>query len=456
MQTEILAEHAARSARAAAQLRGLHAAASDAPLRLAKHTSNLFRDRAAVRRRLDLSALCRVLAIDRAQMQFDAEGLTSYEDLVAATLAQGCMPAVVPQLKTITVGGAVAGVGIEATSFRHGLVHDTMTELEVLLPDGEIVVASATNAHRDLFHGFPNSYGTLGYALRVRACLLPVKPCVHVRHLRHSDPAAFFADLAVHCAGDADFVDGVVFGPHEQVLSVARFGDAPPPRRPTVSDYTFENIYYRSLRQRDEDVLSAAGYLWRWDTDWFWCSKNVGAQHPLLRRLYGRKRLGSRTYTRLMRLDARLGLTRTLGRLRGLHAESVIQDVDIPLPRAAEFLDFLLAEVGVLPIWVCPIGPVPRRTDFTLYPLQRDTLTLNFGFWDAVRTREPWPAGHLNRKIEAKVIELGGIKSLYSDSYFDRDTFARAYNLDAYERLKRKYDPAGRLPGLYEKCVLRV
>ena len=36
------------------------------------------------------------------------------------------MPAVVPQLKSITLGGAVAGVGIEATSFRYGLVHDTI------------------------------------------------------------------------------------------------------------------------------------------------------------------------------------------------------------------------------------------------------------------------------------------------------------------------------------------
>ena len=49
------------------------------------------------------------------------------------------MPAVVPQLKTITLGGAVAGVGIESSSHRHGLVHDTMLELDVLLGDGRVV-----------------------------------------------------------------------------------------------------------------------------------------------------------------------------------------------------------------------------------------------------------------------------------------------------------------------------
>jgi hypothetical protein len=47
------------------------------------------------------------------------------------------------------------------------------------------------------------------------------------------------------------------------------------------------------------------------------------------------------------------------------------------------------------------------------------------------------------------------MKSLYSDSYFTEDEFWRNYNRPAYERLKRKYDPDGRLKDLYAKCVLR-
>jgi FAD/FMN-containing dehydrogenase len=63
------------------------------------------------------------------------------------------------------------------------------------------------------------------------------------------------------------------------------------------------------------------------------------------------------------------------------------------------------------------------------------------------------PPGRFNRLIEAKVSELSGHKSLYSDPYYDEDEFWRLYNRPAYERLKKRYDPAGRLPGLYEKCV---
>ena len=108
-----------------------------------------------------------MIRIDAAAGVVEAEGMIPYVALADATLAQGAMPAVVPQLKSITLGGAVAGVGIEASSFRHGLVHDTVTALDVLTADGRIVHCTPDNEHRDLFFGFPNSYGTLGYALAV-------------------------------------------------------------------------------------------------------------------------------------------------------------------------------------------------------------------------------------------------------------------------------------------------
>src|SRR5262249_20318690 len=160
-----------------------------------------------------------VIEVDARNGWVEVEGLCTYEDLVAGTLPHGVMPAVVPQLKTITIGGAAAGVGIEATSFRHGLVHDTLLEMDVLLPHGELVTCAADHERRDLFLGFPNSYGTLGYALRLRARVLPVKPYVKVEHTRVRDPRAFFDLLALGCAGSADFIDGVVFNANELVLN---------------------------------------------------------------------------------------------------------------------------------------------------------------------------------------------------------------------------------------------
>lgn len=393
-----------------------------------------------------------VLEVDAAAGWVDAEGMASYEDLVRGCLVRGVMPAVVPQLKTITLGGAVAGVGIESSSHRHGLVHDTVHEIEVLLGDGSIVLAAPDNEHADLYYGFPNSYGTLGYALRVKAKVVPVQPYVHLTHEPYADPARLFEALGERLrAGDADFVDGTLFAPRKMFLTLGRFAA----KAPHTSDYTFEHIYYRSIAEKREDWLTVHDYLWRWDTDWFWCSKNVLAQQPLVRRfVYGRRRLGSRTYTKVMRWNSRVGLTKKFERLLGLHSESVIQDVDIPLERAAEFFEFYRREIGLWPQWICPIGPAPHAGRFTLYPMAPGWV-VNFGFWDVKRTREAHAPGHFNRLIERKVTELGGIKSLYSESFFPEDEFHRLYGGEAYAALKRKYDPAGAFPTLYDKCVLR-
>jgi FAD/FMN-containing dehydrogenase len=419
------------------------------PVALAKDTSNLFRDRAdGRRRRLDVRGFNQVLSIR--ENFVEAEGMISYEDLTRECLAHGVMPAVVPQLKTITLGGAVAGVGIESSSHRHGLVHDTMLELDVLLGDGRVVSCTPDNAHADLFHGFPNSYGTLGYALRVKAKTIPVKPFVRLEHLGFSSASEYFAALEQHLRnGEADFIDGTIFSPHQLFITLGRFSET----APHTSDYTYERIYYRSIAEKHDDYLTVQDYLWRWDTDWFWCSKNVFAQNPLVRRLYGRERLGSKTYTKIMRWNSRVGVTKKLERLFGLHSESVIQDVDIPLARAAAFLDFYAKHIALWPQWVCPIGP--QRGRFVLYPV-KDTWYVNFGFWDVKRTREAHAPGYFNRLIEEKVAELGGIKSLYSDSFFAENDFQRRYGGAAYDALKKKYDPAGAFPRLYEKCVLKA
>ena len=135
----------------------IQASAGSAPIGLTKDTSNLFRDRKQEpRQKLDVRQFNEVLAINREEGWVEVEGMTPYVKLVDAMLAQGLMPAVVPQLKSITIGGAAAGVGIEATSFKYGLVHETLQELEILLPDGRMVLATPDNDYRDLFYAFPN------------------------------------------------------------------------------------------------------------------------------------------------------------------------------------------------------------------------------------------------------------------------------------------------------------
>ena len=74
-------------------------------------------------------------------------------------------------------------------------------------------------------------------------------------------------------------------------------------------------MYFRSIRERKQDFLSVHDYIWRWDTDWFWCSKNLFVQNLPMRLLLGRRRLNSISYQKVMRWNNRIGLTERINRL---------------------------------------------------------------------------------------------------------------------------------------------
>jgi FAD/FMN-containing dehydrogenase len=437
-------EHGRRVERLAAALRS-----TTGPVRLRKRTSNLFRPRqVADRVLLDGTTLDHVIAIDRVARTAEVEGMTTYAELVDATLPQGLAPAVVPELKSITVGGATTGLGIESSAFRFGLVHETVNEFDVLVADGRVLRCSPTE-HADLFCGLPNSYGSLGYATRLTVRLVTVAPFVHLRHERFADSGRYFAAIAAECADPtSDYLDGVFFGAGDFVLTRATMVEQLPVDT-AASDYTWMQQYWRSLRGRADDYLTTEDYLWRWDTDWFWCSRNVGAHLAPIRLLAGPRLLSSVTYQKIMRAGQRYPL-KALEHLRP-RAESVIQDVDIPLAAAASFLAQLHAEIGITPVWVCPFRVTTDR--YPLYRLRTDTPYVNFGFWGAMRSREH--DGHYNAIVEQLVARHGGKKSLYSRSTFDEQAFWTMYDRQAYDALKRKYDPTGRFPGLYEKTVGR-
>jgi FAD/FMN-containing dehydrogenase len=425
------------------------------PVRLAKRTSNLFRPRASTGRPgLDVSGLTGVLEVDPANRTAEVAGMCTYEDLVAATLPYGLTPLVVPQLKTITLGGAVSGLGIEAPSFRNGLPHESVLELDVLTGAGEIVTATAGD---ELFAGFPNSYGTLGYATRLRIELEQVRSHVALRHVRFEDLDELCAAVARIMATrqwdgeDVDYLDGVMFSAAESYLTLGRRTDFDGP----ASDYTGLHIYYRSIQQRRRDVLTTHDYLWRWDTDWFWCSGGLGAQHPVIRQLWPARLRRSDVYWKIVALANRFDLENRFEQWRGRpRRERVIQDVEIPLERTAEFLRWFVEHVPIEPVWLCPLRLRGERS-WPLYPLEPGRDYVNVGFWSSVPIRPGGTEGDTNRDIEHQVDALGGHKSLYSDSFYSRAEFDTRYGGEQYATLKQRYDPDRRLLDLYAKAVRR-
>jgi FAD/FMN-containing dehydrogenase len=424
-------------------------AASTGGVSLGKRTSsNLFRyqPRSRAGRRIDLSGFDRVLHVDPARRLLQVEGLATFESIVDHTLPHGLAPLITPELKHITVGGAIVGIGIESNCYRHGFVHDGLLEAEVLLPDGRIVACSA-QSEPELLSALPNSYGTLGYILRATMRLMPAAPYVHLHTTRFDGLDAYLEAMrAATERADVDFVEGTFYSETSLFLTVSRFVERPP----RVDDILRRNIFYRLIEREADVYLTTKDYLFRYDPDWFWNLPETAA-YALFRRFAPAALRNSGFYKRYV--DTKTRLLDRMAPGRAQPEEPLIQDWEVPWQHAAELTRFALREVdlGGKP-WI--VTPIRTPASPTLYPIKADTLYYNLGCYCQVRKPAGRDAYHYTRIMDRRCFDLGGIKMLYSSTFLSRAEFDRIYNGADYERLKKRYDPAGRQRGLFEKCVM--
>lgn len=423
---------------------------SKCDVRLGKTTSNLFRHRKKTNSTINVKDFNKVINVDTKNLVIEVEGMTTYEELVNESLKYNVMPTVVPELKTITIGGAVTGIGIESSSFKYGLVHETIAEMEILLGDGTTVVCTPNNKFKDLFFAFPNSYGTLGYALKLKVKAVPVKKYVELTHIKFENPKEYFNKFSEICrqVNKFDFIDGSIFSENEMYLTVGKFVD----EVPFVSNYTYMKMYFKSIQKKKKDYLTVLDYIWRWDTDWFWCSKHFGVQNQMIRFFFGRRLLNSKTYWKIRAWNGKYQFAEKIGKLfMASKKESIIQDVEFPIENCEKFIAFFHKEIGIKPVWICPVKCYDKNVTYDLFQMDKNKLYLNFGFWDMVKTKEG--DDYYNKKIERKVGELKGHKSLYSTVHYSKKEFDKIYNQKSYFKIKKKYDPKSKFKTLYDKCV---
>ena len=416
---------------------------------LAKRTSsNLFRYGAGGRRRggLDLSDFNHCLALDPQARTLEVEGLATFEQIVDYTLPRGLVPRITPELKHITIGGATVGIGIESNCFRYGFVHDSLLEAEVLLSDGRIVLVTADNEHADLFHGLPNSYGTLGYILRVKMLLMPAQPYVHLATRRFEDLDAFLEAMrAATERQDVDFVEGIFFDERRLYLTCSRFRA----QVPRVDDILRRNVFYKLIQAQPDVYLGTKDYLFRYDPDWFWNLPETAA-FRLFRRLAPARLRNSGFYKRYT--TWKHAARERLRLPRDESEEPLIQDWEVPWDQAAAFTRFALREVDLSGRpWI--VTPIRTARSPTLYPVRADTLYYNLGCYCQVRKPAGKPPYWYTRIMDSECFARGGIKMLYSSTFLDRDEFDRLYNGAAYAGLKTRYDPQARAATLFDKAT---
>lgn len=439
---ELQVETIARAVRAAAQ--------TNAPAHIDKggvhHVVPLPADRRFSSKAIDTSALTNILDIDVEAQTCTAEPGVTFEQLVRATLPLGLAPTVVPELRGITVGGAVAGCSVESMSFRHGGFHDSCIEYEVIGGDGTIHVVSE-DADPELFHHLHGSYGTLGVLTKVTFRLIPAKPYVEIEYLQATDVARFQHLLDRYCSLEEDlghdFVDGIIHGPNHLTVVVGRFTDDLAGRTP--SDYSGEEIFYKAAAHRWNDFMTAEEYFFRYDAECHWMTATIPPlQWRPIRRLLGKRLLGS---TNLISLSNQFAPVMR----KVLRRPDLVCDIFLPKKAFDEFWEWYTRVFDFYPLWVVPYRPA------SLYPwigphvrehFEQGDLFIDFAVYGKRNIEKGRDYSVL---LEDKTFELGGLKTLIGRNHYSRERFWQVYDRPNYEKAKAVLDPNGLFPDLYDK-----
>ncbi|MGD8839715.1 MAG: FAD-binding oxidoreductase [Gammaproteobacteria bacterium] len=411
---------------------------------LFRYGGNASRDRSG----LAVDDFNHVLKMDPEGATIEVEGMTTIEKVVEATLRHGLLPRVSPELKHITVGGAIVGIGIESSCFLHGFFHDNVADAEVLLPTGEVVTCSRHNEHAGLFAALPNSFGTLGYVLRATLELMPAEDFVALENSRYDNLDAYLEAFEKQLdAPQGEFLEGMFYGADEFYLTSGKFLEH---SRNPISIYRGAP-YYRKVRGPGRVEMRSEDYIFRFDPDWFW---NVPDRGPIeLFRQYGPRRWrNSSFYTRYTRIK------RGVFGLLGIHnndEEELIQDWVVPWRHAAEFIRFIIDNIDIQgQPWVAL--PIVPRSSATLYPLEAGQRYMNIGCYCFAKKPDSEQDYHYTRVLDDLCFRLGGIKMLYSSIFVPEERFDELYNGDRYRQLKRQYDPEARALTLYQKAAAKL
>lgn len=445
-------EHKARVAIIVEQVRGFHERGER--YRIYHGSSSTTRKIKLTRKSVvDTSSMNHVLKIDTNKGTALVEPNVSMEQLVDATLPHGLVPPVVMELPAITVGGGFAGTSGESSSFRHGLFDKTITSIEMVLANGEVVQASE-HERADLLNAAAGSFGTFGVITMLEIRLLPAKPYVELTFspIAGMDEAVRLIEEHTE-SKETDYLEGIMFSLHSGLIISGKFVNKTPSQNLPISRYTRAQdpwfylraqqvLYHSHLEEDYRELVPLKDYLFRYDRGTFW-----GGYYAFRYFL-----TPFNTFTRWL-LD---GFMRTEVMYRAMHKshmadEYIVQDIGFPYATVGEFVEYLDQILGFYPLWLCPLkmdremSLRPKSMTCFSAEARSQGMMLNVGLWG------PGPNHYdafvvVNRDIESKTAELGGLKCFYAQAFYTPREFWALYDKEWYDGMRKKYGADGLAP----------
>jgi delta24-sterol reductase len=406
--------------------------------------------------KLDLAKFKEALSIDLENQTITVEPRITFDELVKKTLQFGFIPLVVPEFKGITVGGAIMGAAAESSSFKEGLFSDTCTQYEVLIGKNQIIEVSEEK-NKNLFYGIAGSYGSLGVLLSVTLRIKKAKKFVLVKQHAFSDfnQAVEFMDKSKKSSFPYEFIDGVAFSKNDIRVFIGYQNDDSKHLEVYKGNSLSACWFFQYVKNGIKEFsMPTYDYLFRFDRAAFWMGSFLLYPHFLkeyffngilrkknclpLKKLYPIK--AAAMFLRL--LLSSILTSKNLWFLLHLAGSwikdsFVIQDFLIPKNKASFFLDKTVENIGVFPLWLCPIKGSNKQELFNPHynnPLNSENFYINIGIYGQSKQNAELATRFLEK--EAKYLEAR--KVLYATSYYSEEEFWSIYSKENYQLLRKQ------------------
>lgn len=387
--------------------------------------------------KIDVSDLTEIIEIDVNNLVCIAEPGVTFSNLLKATLKHGLIPLVVPELKDITIGGAVAGCSVQSTSYKFGGFHDTCLEYEILTSDGRVIVANSKDKNNDIFQMVHGTFGTIGFVSKLKFKLIAVKPFVKMEYETFLTLESYSNAIREHYnKTDIDFMDGIVFSPKKFVLCLGTFVD----EALYTNSYDWNKIYWKSVEKLKTDYMKIDDYLFRYDAGCHWVGRNYGLENPLIRFFLGKFFLPS---TRMLKLAKKVSFI-----FKNMKPD-IIVDIFTPFSKWKKFWKFYLTKFNYFPVWVVPysIKKVYPWVNPDHLKNVSDKLYIDLAIYGM---KEKGDENHY-KLMEKELLTLPGFKTLISHNSFSKKEFWKIWNQKNWEKIKEKTDSDKIFGDLYKK-----
>jgi Delta24-sterol reductase len=404
-----------------------------------------------------------ILSIDTKNETVRLEPLVSMGQITRYLLPRGYALAIMVEMEDLTIGGLVMGTGIETSSHRLGLIQQTVVAYDIILGNGELVRASATE-NEDLFHALPWSHGTLGFLVAVELKIVPIKSYMRLTYVPcHSldEMCKLTKELAIAEDGP-NFLEVTVFSKEKSVIMCGDFADvASLDQKNKINhiNYWFKPWFYKHVesfltRCKSHEYIPLRHYYHRHSRSIFWELESLipFGNHPLYRWLFGWLGAPKVSFIKLTSTKAMRELTSKT------HA---IEDFMLPIDELKNSILYADELFGIYPLLIFPTRLYDTgkyqgflRKPEKIIPGKNYGMYFDLGIYGIPQQVKDGKCTNIIesvKKFEKYTRDSKGYQWLYADVFATEEEFKTMFDHDLYEQMRVKYKANHSFPTVYDK-----